>query len=186
MESQFPEFKNIVQEYREGLLLFDLMEQEVWQKSKTDTIGLKEYYNKNNASYFWKKRVQAIVVTSDNKTDAKYTREMLKNGATIKEIKTKKQNILVSEGLYELKDKELPKKIKLKLGVSKVYKHNSQYVVVNVLEEVLPKLKAFDEVKGRVINDYQVQLEKDWLLSLRTKYKVEVNHVLLENVKKTL
>ena len=186
LESQFPEFKNIVQEYREGLLLFDLMEQEVWQKSKTDTIGLKEYYNKNNASYFWKKRVQAIVVTSDNKTDAKYTREMLKNGATIKEIKTKKQNILVSEGLYELKDKELPKKIKLKLGVSKVYKHNSQYVVVNVLEEVLPKIKAFDEVKGRVINDYQVQLEKDWLLSLRTKYKVEVNHVLLENVKKTL
>ena len=45
LESEYPEFKNIVQEYREGLLLFELMEQEVWKKSKTDTIGLKKYYD---------------------------------------------------------------------------------------------------------------------------------------------
>jgi len=186
LENEFPEFKNIVQEYREGLLLFDLMEQEVWQKSKRDTIGLKQYYSKNKTDYFWGKRVEAIVVTSDNKSVAKNTRALLKKGGTIKELKTKERNSMVSEGLYELLDKELPKKFKFKLGVSKVFKHNNQYVVVKVLKEVLPKQKAFNEVKGRVINDFQVKLEKDWLLNLRTKYKVEVNQVVLGNVKKTL
>jgi len=186
LENEFPEFKNIVQEYREGLLLFDLMEQEVWQKSKNDTLGLKQYYNKNKTDYFWEKRVEATVVTSESKSVAKNTRALLKKDVTIKELKTKEENIVVSEGLYELMDKELPKRFKFKLGVSKVFKHNNQYVVVKVLKEVLPKQKTFDEVKGRVINDYQVQLEKDWLLNLRTKYKVNVNQVILDNVKKTL
>lgn len=186
LENEFPEFKNIVQEYREGLLLFDLMEQEVWQKSKRDTIGLKQYYSKNKVDYFWEKRVEAIVVTSENKSVAKNTRALLKKGGTRKELKTKEQNSVVSEGLYELLDKELPKKFKFKLGVSKVFKHNNQYVVVKVLKEILPKQKAFNEVKGRVINDFQVQLEKDWLLNLRAKYKVDVNQDVLDNVKKTL
>jgi len=186
LENEFPEFKNIVQEYREGLLLFDLMEQEVWQKSKSDTIGLKQYYGKNKADYFWGKRVEATVVTNENKSVAKNTRALLKKGVTIKELKTKEKNIVISEGLYELMDKELPKRFKFKLGVSKVFKHNNQYVVVNVLKEILPKQKTFEEVKGRVINDYQTQLEKDWLLSLRRKYKVEVNQVILDNVKKIL
>jgi len=186
LENEFPEFKNIVQEYREGLLLFDLMEQEVWQKSKSDTIGLKQYYSKNKADYFWAKRVEAIVVTSENKSIAKNTRALLKEGVAVKELKIKDENIVVSEGLYELRDRELPKKFKFKLGVSRVFKHNNQYVVVNVLEEVLPKQKTFDEVKGRVINDYQTKLEKDWLLNLRAKYKVAVNQTILNNVKKTL
>ena len=186
LENEFPEFKNIVQEYREGLLLFDLMEQEVWQKSKRDTIGLKQYYSKNKIDYFWKKRVEAIVVTSNSKSVAKNTRALLKSGSTIKELKAKEQNSVVSEGLYELLDKELPKKFKFELGVSKVFKHNNQYVVVKVLKEVLPIQKAFKEVKGLVINDYQVQLEKNWLLNLRAKYKVAINQVVLDDVKKAL
>jgi len=186
LENEFPEFKNIVQEYREGLLLFDLMEQEVWQKSKSDTLGLKQYYSKNKADYFWKKRVEAIVVTSESKSVAKSTSALLKKGVTIKELKTKEENIVVSEGMYELLDKELPEKFKFQLGVSKVFKHNNQYVVVKVLKKVLSKQKDFKEVKGRVINDYQTQLEKDWLLNLRKKYKVEVNQAILDSVKKTL
>ena len=186
LENEFPEFKNIVQEYREGLLLFDLMEQEVWQKSKKDTIGLKQYYSKNKTDYFWKKRVEAIVVTSDKKSVAKNIRTLLKKGGTIKELKAKEQNSVVSEGLYESLDKELPEDFKFKLGVSKIFKHNNQYVVIKVLKEVPPIQKAFNEVKGRVINDYQVELEKDWLLNLRAKYKVAVNQPVLDNVKKIL
>jgi len=186
LESEYPEFKNIVQEYREGLLLFELMEQEVWQKSKTDTIGLKEYYNKNKANYFWEKRIEAIVVTSETKRAAKNVRGKLKSNETLKSLKKSQKNSVISEGLYELTDKELPKKFKFKMGVSKIFKHNNQYVVVKGIKEVLPKQKSFDEVKGRVINDYQNQIEKDWLLSLATKYKVEVNQSVLESVKKSL
>jgi len=186
LESEFPEFKNIVQEYREGLLLFELMEQEVWQKSKTDTIGLKKHYNKNKANYFWKKRIEAIVVTSETKVIAKEVRKLLKTNTTLEQLKASQKKSVVSEGLYELTDKELPKQFKSKIGVSKVFKHNNQYVVVKGIKEVLPKQKSFDEVKGRVINDYQDKIEKDWLLNLAAKYKVEVHKSVLESVKKTL
>jgi len=186
LESEYPEFKNIVQEYREGLLLFELMEKEVWQKSKKDTIGLKEYYNKNKANYFWRKRIEAIVVTSETKKAAKNVRKKLETNKSLKQLKESQGNSVISEGLYELTDNELPKKFKFNIGVSKIFKHNNQYVVVKGIKEVLPKQQSFEEVKGRVINDYQTQIEKDWLLSLATKYKVNVNQSVLESVKKSL
>jgi len=186
LESEYPEFKNIVQEYREGLLLFELMEQEIWKKSKTDTIGLKKYYNKNKTNYFWKKRIEAIVVTSETKKTAKKVIKLLKTNVTLKQLKESQKNSIVSEGLYELTDKELPKKYKSGIGVSKIFKHNNQYVVVKVIKEVLPKQQLLDEVKGRVINDFQTQIEKDWLVNLASKYKVEVNQSVLESVKKSL
>jgi len=186
LESEYPEFKNIVQEYREGLLLFELMEQEVWGKSKTDTIGLREYYNNNKADYFWKKRIEAIVVTCETKKIAKEVRSKLATNTTLKKLKKSQTGSVISEGLFELTDKELPKKYKAATGVSKVFKHNNQYVVVRVVKEISPKQKHFEEVKGRVINDYQTKIEKDWLLKLATKYKVVVNQSVLESVKKSL
>jgi len=186
LESEYPEFKNIVQEYREGLLLFELMEKEIWRKSKTDTIGLKSYYNKNKINYFWKKRIEAVVVTSETKKAAKNVRKLLRSNVTLKQLKESQKSSVVSEGIYELTDKELPKKYSADIGVSKIYKHNNQYVVVKGIKEVLPKQQLLDEVKGRVINDYQTQIEKDWLLSLASKYKVEVNKSVLESVKKSL
>ncbi|NQY28879.1 MAG: peptidylprolyl isomerase [Flavobacteriaceae bacterium] len=186
LESEYPEFKNIVQEYREGLLLFELMEQEIWKKSKTDTIGLKKYYNKNKTNYFWKKRIEAVVVTSETKRAAKNVRKLLKTNVSLKQLKELQKNSVVSEGLYELTDKELPKKYKAVVGVSKIFMHNNQYVVVKGIKEVLPKQQLLDEVKGRVINDFQTQIEKDWLVILASKYKVEVNQSVLESVKKSL
>jgi len=186
LESEYPEFKNIVQEYREGLLLFELMEQEVWKKSKTDTIGLKKYYENNKADYFWKKRIEAVVVTSETKKAAKNVRKLLRADVVLEQLKKSQKSSVISEGVYEMTDKELPKKYKADIGVSKIYKHNNQYVVVKRIKEVLPKQKSFDEVKGRVINDYQTQIEKKWLLNLASKYKVEVNKLVLESVKKSL
>lgn len=186
LESEYPEFKNIVQEYREGLLLFELMEQEIWRKSKTDTIGLKKYYEDNKANYFWKKRIEAVVVTSETKKSAKNVRKLLQTNIKVKQLKESQKKSVVSEGLYELTDKELPKKYKSDIGVSKIFKHNNQYVVIKGIKEFLPKQKLLTEVKGRVINDYQTQIEKDWLLELASKYKVKVNKSVLEYVKKTL
>jgi len=186
LENEFPEFKNILQEYREGLLLFELMEQKIWQKSKIDTIGLKQYYANNKTNYFWKERIEAVVVTSETKQVAKNVRKLLKNDITVEKLREKEESIVVSQGMYEAMDKELPKNFKFKEGVSKVFEHNNQYVVVKAINKVAPKQKEIDEVKGRVINDYQTQLEKDWLLQLNTKYEVVINQLVLDNVKKTL
>ena len=60
----FPEFANVMNEYRDGLLLFDLMEKEIWDKSKTDTLGLHSFYDKNKQNYKWNKRYDIVVVSS--------------------------------------------------------------------------------------------------------------------------
>jgi peptidyl-prolyl cis-trans isomerase SurA len=186
LEFEYPEFKNIVQEYSEGLLLFKLMDKEVWEKSKKDTTGLRNFYNNNKEKYLWNKRIEAIVVTCENKQTAKKIRKQLKSNITIEKLKNMEINPVFSEGLYELSDKEFPDKYEPHLGVSKVFKHNNQFVVVKGLKEVLPKQKSFDEVKGKVINDYQSKIENDFMIYLSKKYKVVINQNTLKSLKKSL
>ncbi|MGB1269310.1 MAG: peptidylprolyl isomerase [Flavobacteriaceae bacterium] len=186
LETVYPEFGNIVQEYREGLLLFELMEQEIWGKSKNDTIALQKFYDKNKDKYFWGDRVEAVITTSEDKKTARKVRKLLKKGLSVEALKKKENNVVVSQGDFQMNDKEIPENYIYKKGVSKVFKHNNQYVVLNAIQKIVPTQQEFDEVKGKVINDYQLQLEKDWLVELRAKYKVEINQDVLNKLKETL
>jgi peptidyl-prolyl cis-trans isomerase SurA len=186
LETVYPEFGNIVQEYREGLLMFELMEQEIWRKSKQDTIALQNYYEKNKANYFWDDRVEAIITTSEDKSTAKKVRKLLKKGVSIDDLKNKESKVVVSQGVFQIDDKEMPSSFTYKNGVSKVFKHNKQFVVVKGIKEVVPSQQEFDDVKGKIINDYQLQLEKDWLVELKAKYNVEINQDVLNKLKETL
>ena len=186
LETVYPEFGNIVQEYREGLLLFELMEQEIWRKSKTDTIALQNYYAKHKANYFWDDRIEAIITTSEDKSTAKRVRKFLKKGVSIDELKKNENRVVVSQGMFQINDKEIPNTYKFSNGVSKIYAHNNQYVVINAIKEIVPSQQEFDEIKGKIINDYQLQLEKDWLVQLKAKYKVEINQDVLNKLKETL
>ena len=87
--------------------------------------------------------------------------------------KSKKQRIF--EAFFCL----LAQKIKFEKGISKIYKHNDSYVLVQV-KSVLPKAqKTLDESKGLVVSDYQAFKEEEWLKELKKKYKVEVNNEAL-------
>lgn len=185
LENEFEDFAAIMQEYKEGLLLFELMEQQIWNKSKSDSIGLKKFYSENKSSYFWNERIDAVVVTTKTKKEAKNISKMLKSGVNSKGLK-EMGSIVVSEGLFENNDREIPSKVKFERGVSKIYKANNHYVVVNIKKVVPSSQKEFDEVKGSVINDYQVQLEKDWLSALKAKYTVVVDEKILAEVKNEL
>lgn len=186
LENEYVEFATIMQEYREGLLLFDLMEKEVWNKAKADTLGLKEFYNENKSSYKWGVRVNAIIASSAKKSTAKKVCKLFKNEDDEVVIQSKMIDLVVSEGVFEKNDKELPSKLKLKKGVSKIFKHNKQYVLIKVKEVLPPSVKAYEEVRGRVINDYQQKIEKEWISALRQKYAVKVNPAVLSKVKKQL
>nr|WP_305069579.1 peptidylprolyl isomerase [Flavobacterium covae] len=89
LEKEFPEFANIVEEYRDGLLLFDLMEKEIWNKAKQDTIGLKKYFQENKLKYQWKNRAEVITVSSTNEEFVKKAQKLLKENATIDVLKEK-------------------------------------------------------------------------------------------------
>ena len=191
LEGENEDYAAIVTEYRDGLLIFDVMEKNVWDKAKTDSIGLQNFYNKTKQNYQWKQRVDADIYSATNETFAQQVQSMLAEGKTSEEIKAAvntedKVNVMVTPGIFEIDDEKLPKNMEIKEGVSTIFKNNDSSVIVNVKQVIAPGLKSLDEVKGRVLSDYQNELEKNWMESLRKKYKVEVNKKVLKRVKKDL
>ncbi len=188
LESENKDFAHIVDEYRDGLLLFDLMETTIWNASKTDSVGIQEYYNTHKMIYNYPERVDAVVATSTKQKTLKNVAKLLKEGMGLNDIKKQlntKDNIQVvfTSDIMDATHQALPKNFEFKKGISKIYNHNNSYVMVQV-KEVLPKeQKSLEDAKGAVISDYQIYKEETWLKKLSKKYKVVVNQEMLEKVK---
>ena len=191
LEREFPEFGIVMEEYRDGLLLFDLMEKEIWEKAKVDTTGLEQFYNKNINNYQWKERVDADIYSSTSENVIKKTRKYLKKGKDATYIKEKlntadKVDVIEKMGVFETDSDALPKQGKYKEGVSGIIKSGDYYYVVKT-NKVLPAgPKTLEECKGRVVNDYQQYLESTWVDSLKSEFTVKVNKDVFEKVKKQL
>jgi peptidyl-prolyl cis-trans isomerase SurA len=191
LEKEFPEFGMTMNEYRDGLLLFDLMEKEIWEKAKTDTVALNVYYKANINKYQWKERVDAEVYSSTKEDITAKARKFLKKGkdaAYIKEQLNKGDKIEVLEktGVFETDSDALPKQAVWKAGVSDVIKEGNYYYVVKT-NKVLPAgAKTFEDCKGRVINDYQQQLESTWISDLEKEFTVKVNQDVFAKIKQQL
>jgi peptidyl-prolyl cis-trans isomerase SurA len=191
LEKEFPEFSAVMDEYRDGLLLFDLMEKEIWDRSKTDTLGLKKFYEDNVSKYQWKKRVDVVIASSTSEDVIKKAQKLLKGNKTPDELKSTlnekdKVNIMTTSGVFEEGNDALPKAMKFEAGVSDILKDGEYYFVVKV-NKVLPAgAKTLDEAKGRVINDYQQFLEENWVKDLRKEFTVNVNRDVFEKVKKQI
>ncbi|EDM43162.1 possible peptidyl-prolyl cis-trans isomerase [unidentified eubacterium SCB49] len=189
LEETNEDYASVISEYRDGLLIFDVMRLNVWDKAKKDTIGSKAYYEAHKQNYNWKKRISADVISSSQEDMIKVASTMLSNGKTIQEIKealnqNDKISIIASSGKYEEDDQSLPENFVIEKGVSKPYEQHGNFVIVNVKDIIPSRVKLYDEVKGGVISDYQKQVEKEWMESLRDKHKVEVNKKTLNKVKK--
>ena len=191
LEKEFPEFSNVMDEYRDGLLLFDLMEKEIWEKSKTDTIGLKKFYDLNKDKYSWKTRLDITVASSTDEKVAKEALKMLKVNASPDEIKAKlntkeKIDVMTSKGVYEEGNDAIPKGTKIQMGISEITKQG-EYYFVSMVNKVLPTgTKTLEECKGKAINDYQQNLESNWVTNLKKDYVVKVNQDIFEKVKKEI
>ncbi len=191
LEGEFPEFAAVMDEYRDGLLLFNLMEKEIWEKAKTDTIGLQNFYNNNASKYNWTDRVEAIVLSSTNQDIINKAMRLLKKNKSVDEIRaalntTDVVNIMAKNGTYEHNSDVLPKGLKFKKGLSKVIKDGDYYFVVKV-DKVLPaRVKTLDEAKGRVINDYQQHLEENWVKNLKSEFKIQINDEVFSELKNNM
>ena len=191
LEFENEDFANVLKEYRDGLLLFDLMEQQVWNKAITDTLGLKNYYLKHKENYFWNDRVDAIVATAADEKDIEKVIQLYDKGESIDAIKSQlntetSQKVIFTKDIMEANHQALPEDFEFKEGISKTYFNNDAYHVVFV-SKLLPKgLKSFDEAKGKIVSDYQNYIEDSWLKELNSKYKVEVNQDVLNKVKSNL
>jgi peptidyl-prolyl cis-trans isomerase SurA len=189
LETKYPEFKSLMKEYKDGILLFGLTDEKVWAKAVKDTTGLKEFYESNKANYMWDDRLDASIYTCANADIAKETRKLIKEGKLsddeiLKEInKTSQLDLKIESNKFLKKDNAVIDSISWVPGITKNISKGNSIVFVKV-NAVLPKQpKSLSESRGLITADYQTYLEKNWLTDLKKKYPVEVDKNVFSTIK---
>lgn len=178
------EYAYILSEYRDGLLLFDLMETKIWSAVGQDTIGLKKHYESNRENFILKERVDVLIASTNSKKVAKKLKSKLKQGMDTDAFNTNgKESVIFTSEVMQLDDPRLPSSFVSQNGISNVYEHNNSYHVILVNEVIPETQKSFEEAKGAVISEYQTVVEDRWIKELEQKYKVTVNEAVLQKVK---
>ncbi len=192
LPEKYPEYKYILQEYHDGILLFDLMDQMVWSKAVKDTLGLEKFFQEHRSDYMWGERMEAVIVACDSSVDissvaAKSSR--IASGKWDQAKLNKKfcsdsvdcislEKIVVEKGRNAHVDE-----LNGKIGTGKVYSDKGKLCFVINKAIVPPAEKMLNETRGQATSDYQDYLEVQWINELKAKYKVTVNTDLLAKIK---
>jgi len=209
LESKYPEFKSLMQEYRDGILLFDLMDQKVWSKAVKDTVGLKNYFDLTKDKYKWDERIEASIFTCIDISVAERVKKLLSENS-ISSLSNEELSLLdLGKGEYRLNEVDVekiinnsnPLNLKVENGKfikgenSHIDKNNiskgftdfefkeNKIVVFALIHNILkPTYKDFNEAKGQLIANYQDYLEAVWINELEKKYPVKINDKLLRDI----
>lgn len=182
LEVKKPEFRNLMKEYKDGILLFELMDRMVWTKAVKDSVGLEDFRQKNQGKYMWGNRAEVAIYNINDQKAAEEAHKLADKKKTAVEIQQKfnvtgsKAHVSVIEGKYEKGQYDVVDKIEWKAGVTPVNKLNdSSYQFIVVKHIVGPEPKTLKEAKGYIVSDYQEYLEKTWLEALRNKYPIKLD-----------
>ncbi|MFH0756546.1 MAG: peptidylprolyl isomerase [Bacteroidota bacterium] len=193
LAEKYPEFRYIYEEYHDGILLFDIMDQKVWSKAVSDTLGLKAFHKSHLKDYMWQQRSDALIVTCSEGADLEGVRKAYKKIAKGKLQETDLnsafcsndtadcitfEGVLLEEGKNEMVDA-----MKGQIGLGPVVSNEGTESFVILRGVRNPEPKKLDEARGQITSDYQNYLEKQWVESLKQKYPVEVDRSLLSRIK---
>ena len=192
LSTKYPAYKALTTEYHDGILLYEVMSDKVWNKAMKDTVGLKAFHAQNAANYVWGKRLDADMFECASMDIAKKTKELLANDTLTATTVTRMVNessalnVKHKRSKFDIEKTEAlnnaPKA--LKVGPNEIYEFGGKYYFVNVVEILEPGQKEFSEAKGAITSDYQNYLEAEWLKELEQKHKVTINKDVLYNLGK--
>ena len=190
LEEKYPEFKSLVKEYNDGILLFDLMSKEVWNKAVSDTAGLQDFYARNATKYMWNDRVKACVITVSKPESLPRIKKYLADGVPFDSLRTTLNRdtvkyVRIQNGFFQKGDNQFVDETVWKPGVMNEIPStvDNSTVIVNIIEVRKPEPKTLREAKGLVTSDYQLELEEKWMELLQKKYPVVVDEKVLEKVR---
>jgi len=188
LENYNPEFSYQVEEFKEGNLLFEIMERKVWSSAVNDSAGLIQYYNQHKSKYAWAASADVIIFSCNNKKTAEESFAAVKAGKNWKKIAEESgNNVQADSGRYEL--------AQVILAGAQPVQGMITPVIVNATDGSAGFLKIlklhpaneqrnFEEAKGLVINDYQTVLEEKWIEELRKKYPVKTDEGVFQSLLK--
>lgn len=181
LETNFPEFAHNLHEYKEGLILFVLLEQNIWNESAKDTIAQQNYYENNKAKYLQHANFIGEVYVFNNKSDAKTYHKLLKNNHKVKEADF--PMVYKYQGRFYMNDKRLPENLDFNSLGKNVVKYNNNYYVFYIRDKKDEHQPTYDEVKSQVLSDYQNQFENQYNQELINKAEIKVNQQVLDQLK---
>ena len=187
-----PEMKNLIREYYEGLLLYEISNQHVWDKAAKDEAGLAQYFKKNKKKYAWKEpRFKGIAYHVKEQADVKGVQNCVKKLAFDQWAEALRKTfngdsiirIRVEKGVFRKGDNALVDSAIFKKDT--VVTKLKDYPIDAVYGKILKKgPEDYTDVRGQVVADYQDQLEREWVAELRRRYTFSVNYDALKNVNK--
>lgn len=191
LEDKYPDFRMIMNEYREGILLFDIMNRKVWTKAAADSVGMQQFFAQNQDKYRWGKRAVFEVY---NLLDTAYLKSVfakVDEGKNATEIRESFKKDSINPIRFETKIIEKgtePDYDALKWETASVCvlknAKKQPVAVVKLIEIKKPEAKKLSETRGLVMADYQNYLEKQWIEKLKKRYPVRVNKKVLKELKK--
>ncbi|MGF7139017.1 peptidylprolyl isomerase [Roseimarinus sediminis] len=187
LEAKYPEFAQIMEEYHDGMLLFAIMQDEVWDRAVEDTLGLESYYQNNKGTYLWEKHFDGLLIECETAEAASQCRQLIDQGFnTAESLKNEIQNagtegVKIETGKWEKGDNEMIDF--LHFNVPQPDRADAEKVFTHGMLVEAGKAKTLDEARGLYISDYQQLLEEAWIAQLREQHPVKVNKRLLKKVK---
>jgi peptidyl-prolyl cis-trans isomerase SurA len=170
-----PEFQLLLNEYYEGILLFEIMEKEVWNKASEDSLGQVRFFNENKTKYVAGERAKTIIYSSASKDVISRLRDKIASSDTVKLADFVTINKIRQEGgAFEREEKSILSKMNWAEGLQ-TSETNGMYYLAWIRRILPPGQKTFEEARPAVISDYQNHLEKVWLEALKKKYPVKQN-----------
>lgn len=189
LEEFNPEFRHQMEEFKDGNVLFEIMERNVWGSAASDSAGLLKQYNDNKATYKWGPSAGVVIFNSNNRATADAAIAALKKGKYWKDIVAESNNTLQADsGRYEIAQLPLPAGITVAPGLITEPMANSADGANGFLQVIRMfdgnQQRTFNEARGLVINDYQNVLEERWVTDLKKKYPVKVNESVFQSLLK--
>ena len=187
LENYNKQYAGQVSEFRDGNLLFEIMQREVWDKAAADSNGLKLFFDANSRNYWWQPGAEAIIINAPNQTSALGLQEEFRKKISSwrKTLEGFGPDIQVDSGRFEWK--QIP-------GNRQVGTGGFTELLINADKSVQfayivrtyssPSPRNFSEARGIVMNDYQKELENKWIGELKKKYPVSKNESVIKNLPK--
>jgi peptidyl-prolyl cis-trans isomerase SurA len=181
-----PDYEMLIKEYYEGILLFDIMEKEVWNKASEDSVGQRTFFKANANNYQAGERVLAELYTSTVKESMAELHAALQQSDSISvQEMVKARRIRYEKGAFQRNDRPVLTRVDWKPGDYSI-ENSGMYYLARILEILPPGPMTFEEAKAQVISDYQNYLEKNWVQQLLRKYPVKINEKGKQSIYKQL
>ena len=189
LEKKHPDFRALMKEYRDGILLFEISDQKIWSKAVKDTTGLKKYFNNNRTLWQYPNRINGTLFTSNSKKIINRAYKLIVKGRinndSIIALLNKEDALNIS---YKEKNIDDFKNYNtnfdnLNDGANKPIFANGKWYLFFVKEKLVTRTKEFNEAEGIIVSGYQSFLEESWLRSLKEKYNIEINYDILYSIK---